>query len=154
MPLFLLTPSPVLTFLVVISMRLVFPSIIYCPHASPPYIHHTPTPVWLFFFFNFLVVLGLRCCVQAFSSCSYSSLWCMGFSLQWLLLWPSMSCRSQGFSSFSTQAQLLWGTGLVASWPMESSQIRDQTCVPSISRQTLIHCTTREVLSFSLKELG
>ena len=149
MPLFLLTPSPVLTFLVVISMRLAFPSIIYCPHASP----HTH-PSLAFFFFNFLVVLGLRCCVQAFSSCSHSSLWCMGFSLQWLLLWPSMSCRSQGFSSLSTQAQLLWGTGLVASWPMESSQIRDQTCVPSISRQTLIHCTTREVLRFSLEELG
>ena len=29
---------------------------------------------------------------------------------------------------------------------MESSQTRDQTCVPCIGRQILIHCTTREVL--------
>ena len=145
MPLFLLTPSPVLTFLVVISMRLVFPSIIYCPHASPPYIHHTPTPVWLFFFFNFLVVLGLRCCVQAFSSCSYSSLWCMGFSLQWLLLWPSMSCRSQGFSSFSTQAQLLWIHWLNCPTSCEIFTDQDQTCVPSIGRRILNHWITRKV---------
>ena len=69
MQLILLTPSLVLTFLVVISMRLVFSSIIYCPHAPPPYIHHTSTPVWLFFWGGG-VVLGLRCCVQAFSSCS------------------------------------------------------------------------------------
>ena len=27
-------------------MRLVFYSIIHCPHASSPYIHHTPTPVF------------------------------------------------------------------------------------------------------------
>ena len=73
MQLILLTPSLVLTFLVVISMRLVFSSIIYCPHAPPPYIHHTSTPVWLFFFGGG-VVLGLRCCVQAFSSCSQQRL--------------------------------------------------------------------------------
>ena len=41
-------------------------------------------PIYLF-----LVVLGLCCFAQAFSRCSewgYFSLWCMGFSLWWLLL--------------------------------------------------------------------
>ena len=50
--------------------------------------------VWFtFFFFKFICLAALRlhCCVRAFSSFSeggYSSLWCMGFSLQWLLLLP------------------------------------------------------------------
>ena len=42
-----------------------------------------------YLFIYLLAVLGLRCCVRAFSSCSdqgYSSLRCAGFSLQWLLL--------------------------------------------------------------------
>ena len=35
----------------------------------------------------------------------YSSLWCTGFSLQWLLLLQSTGCRSTGFSSCGMQAQ-------------------------------------------------
>ena len=45
-----------------------------------------------------LVVLGLCCCLRAFSSCSewgYSSLRCSGFSLQWLLLLRSTGSRVQ-----------------------------------------------------------
>ena len=42
------------------------------------------------------------------------------------------------------QARLLWHTGLVSLLHVESSQIRDQTCVPCIGRQILIHCTPRE----------
>ena len=41
------------------------------------------------FIYLYLAVLGLRCCAQAFSSCierGYSSLRCVGFSLQWLTL--------------------------------------------------------------------
>ena len=42
-----------------------------------------------FFFTLFLAVLGLHCCVRAFSNCGeqglYSSLQCAGFSFQWLL---------------------------------------------------------------------
>ena len=36
---------------------------------------------------------------------SYSSLWCAGFSLQWLLLLWSMGSRRAGFSSCGTWAQ-------------------------------------------------
>ena len=37
----------------------------------------------------------------------YSSLWCVGFSLQWLLLLWNTGSRRVGFSSCGTQAQLL-----------------------------------------------
>ena len=61
-----------------------------------------------------------------------------------LLLW-SPSCRRTGFSSCSTwaqklwlsgsraRAQWLWCMGLVAPQHVESSQIRDQTCVPRLA---------------------
>ena len=35
----------------------------------------------------------------------YSLLWCVGFSLRWLLLLQSTGCRRAGFSSCGTQAQ-------------------------------------------------
>ena len=35
----------------------------------------------------------------------YSLLWCVGFSLQWLLLLQSMGSRHVGFSRCGTQAQ-------------------------------------------------
>ena len=48
----------------------------------------------------FLAALGLRCCVQAFSSCSkrggYSSLRCTGFSLSRPLLLRSTGSRHAG----------------------------------------------------------
>ena len=56
----------------------------------------------------FLAALGLRCRARAFSSCGergYSSLWCTGFSLQWLLLLRSKGSRRVGFSSCGTWAQ-------------------------------------------------
>ena len=62
------------------------------------------------------------------ASRDYSSLWCIGFSLPWLLLLRSMGSRHVGFSSCGlwaqqlwllgsrAQAQQLWHTGLVALW--------------------------------------
>ena len=54
-------------------------------------------------FILFLAALGLRCWAQAFSLVAvrggYSSLWCPGFSLQWLLLLWSTGSRREGFSS-------------------------------------------------------
>ena len=44
----------------------------------------------------------------------YSSLWCMGFSLWWLLLLRSTGSRHMGFSSCGTWAQQLWCMGLAA----------------------------------------
>ena len=52
-----------------------------------------------FYLFFFMAPLGLCCCMRAFSRCGewgYSSLWCTGFSLGWLLpLWSTGSgpCR-------------------------------------------------------------
>ena len=64
---------------------------------------------FIYLIYLFLAVLGLCCCVQAFSSCSesggYSSLWCAGFSLRWLLLLRSTGSRCAGFSSCGTRAQ-------------------------------------------------
>ena len=42
------------------------------------------------------------------ASRGYSSLWCAGFSLQWLLLLRNMGSRQVGFSSCGLQAQLLY----------------------------------------------
>ena len=53
--------------------------------------------------FLFLAALGLRCCTHGLSlvaaSRGYSSLWCAGFSLRWLLLLQSTGSRRTGFSS-------------------------------------------------------
>ena len=43
------------------------------------------------------------------------------------------------------QAQWLQHVGLIALWDVGSSWTRDQTQVPCIDRQILIHCTIREV---------
>ena len=52
-------------------------------------------------------VLGLRCCAHTFSICGhwgYSSLLCMGFLLQWILLLQSMGSKCTDFSSCGAQA--------------------------------------------------
>ena len=57
-------------------------------------------------------MLGLRCCTRAFSSCverGYSSLWCTGSSLPWLLMLRSTGSRRTGFSSCAAQVWLLCG---------------------------------------------
>ena len=118
---------------------------------------------FMFFVFKsiylFLAVLGLRCCTQAFSSCSKWGLLFVvvrGFSLRWLLLLRSTGSRCAGFSSCGTQAQQLWlagsraqaqqlwRTGLVAPRHVGSSQTRARTRVPCIGRRILNHCATRE----------
>ena len=63
---------------------------------------------FIYFIYLFLAALGLCCCAQAFSlvvaSRGYSSLWCMGFPLRWLLLLWSMGSRPAGFSSCGSRA--------------------------------------------------
>ena len=93
---------------------------------------------------------------------SYSLLWCVCFSLRWLLLLWSMGSRHAGFSSCDPQAQQLWlvgsrvqaqllsCTGLVPLQHVGSSQARDRTHDPCIGRQILNRCTTREVPSLCL----
>ena len=71
--------------------------------------------------------------------------WGAGSSLWRLLLLRS---RAPG-----AQAQQWCHMGLTALLPVGSSQIRDGTQVPWISRQILNPCTTREVPSWALKSL-
>ena len=83
-----------------------------------------------FFFFNKFIYFWLRRVFVAVCRLSlvaesggYSSLRCMGFSLQWLLL--------------------LRSTGLVAPRHVGSSWTRDWTRVPCIGRRILNHCASR-----------
>ena len=110
--------------------------------------------VWFYKFMNLFIFgcIGSSLPHAGFSlvaaSGGYSSLWCAGFSLQWLLLLWSIGSRCMGFSSCGTRAQQLWCMGLVAPRHVGSSRARDQTCVPCISRQILNHCATRKSLNF------
>ena len=92
--------------------------------------------IYTFFFYYAGSLLPHRLSLVV-ASRGYSSLWCMGFSLQRLLLLQKWALEC-GFQS-------LWLTGLAALRHMGSSRPRDQTQVPCISRLTPIHCTTREV---------
>ena len=78
--------------------------------------------------------MGL-CCWAGFSLVSasrgYALLWCIGFSLWWLLLLQSTG-------------SVLTSTGFAAPWHMGSSRTRDQTHVPCIGRQILHHRASRE----------
>ena len=107
--------------------------------------------LWTFFlkYLLFLAILDISCCVQAFSSCSkqgHSSLWCISFSLQWLLFQWSMGFRCMDSVVAALRlywAHQLWCMGFVAQQHMESSWTRDQTCVPYIGRQIPNHWTNR-----------
>ena len=59
--------------------------------------------------------------------------------LQWLRHMDSVGI-------WSTQAEQLWYTGLVAQWHVRSSQLRDWTHVSCIGRKILYHWTSRETL--------
>ena len=98
-------------------------------------------------------MLGLGCC-EGFSlvveSRCYSLSSCMGFSVQWLILWQSTGSRHTGISRCSTwaqelqllgsraQAQKLWGRGLAALQHVGSSPIRDRTCSPALAESSLL----------------
>ena len=77
-------------------------------------------------------MLGLRCCFSLIAASGAALyLWCEGFSLRWLLLFPSVGSRHEDFCSCGPRTQLLCGV-----WEPPG---------PGIGRRTLIHCTTREV---------
>ena len=93
------------------------------------------------FFCLVLVALGLCCCSWAFWSCTER--------------WATLGCGAgashcSGFSCCSTWARehRLTSCGVWLSCSpqhMGSSQTRDQTCVPCLSRQILNHWTSRKV---------
>ena len=73
--------------------------------------------IFFYFWLRWVFVVACRLSLVAVSV-GYSSLWCAGFSLWWLLLllsralgaWVSV-VAARGLSSCSTQAQQLWLTG-------------------------------------------
>ena len=115
----------------------------------------------LFFFLIYFWLCWVFIAACGFSlvaaSGGYSSLQCVGFSLQLLLLLWSTGSRHAGFSSCGmwaqqlqfagsrAQAQQLWRMGLVAPQHVGSFRTRAQTHVPCIGRWILNHCATREV---------
>ena len=70
--------------------------------------------------------------------------------------WGAQALGRAGFSSCSAwaqelrflnsraQAKQLWCTGLFGPWFVDSSQIRDQTCVSCIGMRILYHWASRE----------
>ena len=105
-----------------------------------------------FFSYYFLAVLGLHCCVQAFSSCGEQGL--LFVAVCRLLIAVASFVVDHGLQARGlqqlrlagsrAQVQQLWRTGLVALWHVGSSQTRAQTHVTCIGRWILNHCTTRE----------
>ena len=63
--------------------------------------------IYLFYLFIFgcWVFVTARGLSLVAASRGYSSLWCVGFSLWWLLLLQSTGSRRMGFSSCSARAQ-------------------------------------------------
>ena len=95
----------------------------------------------------FLAALGLRCCVQVFSSCGERASHCGGFSCcgaRALGVRDSVVV-ARGLSNCGSQAQQLWHMGSVALWHVASSRTKDQTHVPCIGNGIPNHCITREV---------
>ena len=93
----------------------------------------------------FLVTVGLHCCLgfsRVVESWGYSLVSVCG-------LLVAVACLVVEHRPEEHRLQELWHMGLVALQRVGSSQTRDRTCVPCIGRQILIHCTTREVLSFT-----
>ena len=94
-----------------------------------------------------LAVLGLHCFACAFLGgqvgapphCHAQASHCGGFSCC-----DALAVGRAGFMGAAARTLSLWYTGSAAPRYVESSQSRDQTHVPCISRQILIHCTTRE----------
>ena len=106
------------------------------------------SPVLFFFLVDYLFIYLWLCCVcglccfEGFPLVAASggaSLWCAGFRLPWLL-----SLQSIGRLSSCVR-------GRSRSLARGIFPDRDQTCVPCIGRQILIHSSTREVLLFYFK---
>ena len=106
----------------------------------------THSSIFFFLIYLLLAVVGLTDMRLSLAVVSkvFSSLRCVGFSLWWLLSWPSTGSQAQGFNSCSQQAHWLWCTDLVVAWHVASSQTWYQTNVLCIAKWILNHWTTRE----------
>ena len=72
---------------------------------------HTYEFIYFIYFWLYWVFVAVCSLSLVAVRGGYSSLRCLGFLLQWLLLSWSMGSRRTGFSSCGTQAQQLWLTG-------------------------------------------
>ena len=95
-----------------------------------------------------MVVLGLRFCARALSSCGKRG------PLFIAVRGPShyRGLSRCGAQAPDAQAQQLWLMGPAAPRHVVSSQTRARTRVPCIGRQTLNHCTTREAYHIFLMD--
>ena len=66
----------------------------------------------LFYFWLRWVFVAVRRLSLVVASRGYSSLWCAGFSLRWLLLLQSTGSRHVGFSSCGMWASVVVARGL------------------------------------------
>ena len=66
---------------------------------------------FIYFCLSWVFVAARRLSLVVVSR-GYSSLWCTGFSLRWLLLLWTMGSRRAGFSSCDTQASVVVARGL------------------------------------------
>ena len=87
-------------------------------------------------------MLALHCCAWAFSSCGE-------WELLFVVVLGVLTAVASLFVEHRLKAcglQWLWPKYLVAPRHVESSQIRNQTCVvPCMSNWIPIYCTTRKV---------
>ena len=66
--------------------------------------------IFIYFWLRWVFIAACGLSLVAVSG-GYSSLWCAGFSLQWLLLLRNTGSRRTGFSSCGMWTQQLWHTG-------------------------------------------
>ena len=136
-----------------------FVSFFQIPHISDiTYLSLSELPHFFFYiyfyFYLFLAALGLRCCVQAFSSCGKWGLLFVAvrrFLIAVASLVAEHGLQARGLlqlwlTGSRAQAQQLWCTSLVAPRHAGSSRTRARTHVPYIGRRILNHCATRETL--------
>ena len=95
------------------------------------------TSFFYFYFWLCWVIVNAQGFSLVVTSRGYS-LWCVGFSLWWLLLLWSVGSRTWGL-------QQLWHMGLVAQWHAGPSWTWNWTPVPCIGRQVINQWITREV---------
>ena len=96
-----------------------------------------------------MVVLGLRFCARAFSSCGERG-------PLFIAVRGPLTIAASLVAEHRLQTRRLscvWLTGLVAPRHVGSSQTRARTRVPCIGRQTLNHCATREAPTYILFQI-
>ena len=101
---------------------------------------------FLFFlnYYLFLAVLGLCCCVQAFSSCSEQEL-LSSCNAQAFHCGESSCCRAQAVGEWVSVVTVHKLSCPIGMWYL-NSQTRNWTHVPCIDRQTFNHWTIRKIL--------